>query len=294
MLFMFMLNPAAQAVQSLKLRFSSGVSLVEKSIIDLDLNNLSQARLPVGNGFWEMELSAPVTTERLSLWLQERVQVVIHSAHPLDASVIRKEKQRFFVPRNSTIDLSVFQVPEVASGGALINSQVLMSQVSGPFYLESKRTNTLRSLFVQGLGWMEVFSPRVGIVRIGASFFEPLSMATKDSPKDSDLNAIHRLQTLFHEGRHSDGNGENTTFPHQICPRGHTYQGRRACDDSVNGGYRISAETAKLLSNDCRNCSVAEKEALLVLEADSWERILPAARRKDTRPESVQRLEKRK
>jgi hypothetical protein len=43
-----------------------------------------------------------------------------------------------------------------------------------------------------------------------------------------------------------------------------------------NGAYRIGAEAIQLMLQDCADCSEAEKEALLVIQADNWERVLPS------------------
>jgi hypothetical protein len=72
------------------------------------------------------------------------------------------------------------------------------------------------------------------------------------------INTIHRLATLFHEARHSDGRGRYATFPHIQCPRGHELQGYPACDDIANGAYAVGVAVDELLVANCHTCTANE------------------------------------
>lgn len=81
-----------------------------------------------------------------------------------------------------------------------------------------------------------VFSPRVGILKIGKGLFDDY----KGKIKQNSLSGlIFRLATFFHEARHSDGHGESLAFSHSYCPKGHDYEGHLSCDHSLNGSYQI-------------------------------------------------------
>jgi hypothetical protein len=120
-----------------------------------------------------------------------------------------------------------------------------------------------------------VLSPRVGIIQIGKGLFHPNLTITPDEPNNL-ANSINRLGTLFHEARHSDGNGKSLIFGHAICPSElKEYAGFAACDRNLNGPYSVGVATILEMTKNCKTrCSEAETEVLAMITLDSASRII--------------------
>lgn len=120
-----------------------------------------------------------------------------------------------------------------------------------------------------------VLSPRVGIIQIGKGLFHPNLTITPDQPNNL-ANAINRLGTLFHEARHSDGNGKSLIFGHAVCPSDlKEYAGFAACDRNLNGPYSVGVATILEMTKNCKErCSEAETEILAMITLDSASRII--------------------
>jgi hypothetical protein len=116
-------------------------------------------------------------------------------------------------------------------------------------------------------------SPRVGIIQVGEGLFlERFRIQPKQI--EAPANSIARLGSLFHEARHSDGNGASLGFGHAVCPAGHPYGGQNSCDRNRNGPYSVASAILKILLRECRDCSVEEKESLRVRILDYSSRII--------------------
>lgn len=90
---------------------------------------------------------------------------------------------------------------------------------------------------VPGIGLVNIDSPRAGLVQFLPSFFTP-----NDFRRLQFNDKIKRLGVLFHEARHSDGNGENLGFPHIHCPKKEaTKKSILQCDTSTNGPNAVQA-----------------------------------------------------
>lgn len=118
-----------------------------------------------------------------------------------------------------------------------------------------------------------VSSPRVGIIRVGEGLF----MSQKGfGDVDSFVNRVYRVVTLFHEARHSDGNGESLGFGHFICPISHPYAGSHACDGNNNGPYSVGSSVLFEMMKNCQTCTKREITILKSVFLDRRSRILPA------------------
>lgn len=120
-----------------------------------------------------------------------------------------------------------------------------------------------------------VLSPRVGIIQIGKGLFHPNLTITPDQPNNL-ANSINRLGTLFHEARHSDGNGKSLIFGHAVCPSElKEYAGFAACDRNLNGPYSVGVATILEMAKNCKTrCTEAETEVLAMITLDSAARII--------------------
>jgi hypothetical protein len=162
--------------------------------------------------------------------------------------------------------------------------QTVMSNVGAAIYLSGKSSNLPLLLRVPGVGRIPVTSPRVGVIQVGSGLFPELSSGSSSGSDDSSgfglapssqARRASRLGTLFHEARHSDGNGKSLGFAHAICPVGHDYEGFNACDRNVNGPYLVGAMLTYHLRNNCSGCSSREQEVLALETLDGLSRIIP-------------------
>lgn len=212
-------------------------------------------------------------------WLLRRVSTIVgESFNATRATEIHPRPGRFSFP--DSILPSWYTDPQITPFSANTPSTsprrllFFMSNLSGPLYLEGKRDGVLRGhrLGPRRVVWAD--SPRAGVIKVGAALFHRDFRPTKARLR-SRANSIQRLTTLFHEARHSDGNGATAVFLHTLCPRGHAYEGSHVCDASSNGPYSVGALTARHLLSDCTTCSVTEQTVLQVRIADNFNRAAP-------------------
>jgi hypothetical protein len=159
----------------------------------------------------------------------------------------------------------------------------VMTNTGSAVYLDGKQSNTLYSINIADQNLI-VASPRVGIIKIGEGLFSN-SRVNSISP-DSLGRRLLRLGTLFHESRHSDGNGSNAGFPHTKCNSG-DFAGYYACESNTNGPYNVEAMILKHFYEICYNCSESELSALQISAADAASRLVYGARKRDSQPEYV-------
>jgi hypothetical protein len=210
----------------------------------------------------------------LQKWLSERSHYIVPENYKYQERM--KVIVSNFVYPNA--DIPVYYEPPVAQKPPPPKSgekvYVGMSNIGSSIYREGKRTKSLLSINVPGIGDVKMISPRVGIFKVGQGLFLPL-LADVDS-WDSAGNSLKRLMMYFHEARHSDGNGKSLGFGHAPCPPGSTYAGFYGCDRNQNGPYTIGGTFLRAAVSSCEKCSSAEKEALRNLYADQFSRILTA------------------
>jgi len=166
---------------------------------------------------------------------------------------------------------------------------VVMANMGPAFYAYGKEMGDLFGAKLDGIGMVPIRSPRVGLLLIGEGLFKPLLERSGWAGQDMNTEAyrIVRLGALFHEARHSDGNGKSLGFHHAVCPDEHDYAGRLVCDRSSNGSYTIGGIMEKSLSDACETCSVGEREALRLYTLDSFNRVIPGSPELDATPEGI-------
>jgi hypothetical protein len=139
------------------------------------------------------------------------------------------------------------------------------------FYSLGKEGKMLLGVQI-GDNMISISSPRIGILQIGEGLFQLTSKA--NSELAAPVNRLIRMATFFHEARHSDGRKKEAGMLHVACPEGHAYAGLAACDQMSNGPYAIDGNMLKIFSENCRECSTPEKEALRLSALDRFSRIL--------------------
>lgn len=226
------------------------------------------------------------SNESITTWLEERIRYVVSA--DITSPVNLKLKRSIYIVEKNVIypnaDLAPLSSESLLKNKTtpeeeMDNSNVQLSNIGASLYLSGKNEKILYGIKIPygTLGSSKkivVNSPRVGIVQIGASFITTLINPSKKKIK-AWSNSIFRLGTLFHEARHSDGNGHSLAFVHAVCPRGHAYEGARACDENLNGPYTIGAHMIAEMAKECDvNCSVMDKETLLLATYDYFGRVL--------------------
>jgi hypothetical protein len=148
-------------------------------------------------------------------------------------------------------------------------AETSMSNVGTALYLVGKKVNVPLALKFSDRFELPIRSPRVGLFQVGPGFF-----TNQYGALENQASAIGRIEVLFHESRHSDGNGETAGYFHATCPDGHDYAGLPACDVSSNGPYTIGGYTERHLIANCRTCTVRERILHQAGIADNFSRVL--------------------
>jgi len=159
----------------------------------------------------------------------------------------------------------------------------VMTNSGSAVYLDGKQSSTLYSLNVAEENIL-VNTTRVGIIKIGEGLFNTTKL--KNSSVDSLPRRFLRLATMFHEARHSDGNGTNAGFPHSKCNSG-DFAGYYACESNTNGPYNLESMLLKHFYRACYNCSETELSALQIAASDAASRLIYGAVKRDPQPEFV-------
>jgi hypothetical protein len=173
-------------------------------------------------------------------------------------------------------------------------SRTLMSNYGVSYYFFGKRISKIVKVDLSKHfnGYHEplsVYSPRIGIISIHENIFKSNLYISPMGRKSAD--SILRISYLFHEARHSDGNGKSLGFYHMKCPPGTDYAGLLACDRSSNGSYMIGAVFLKKSLEVCADCTEEEKDSLRLHYFDSKSRVMTKAVLSPDEVEEINRLE---
>lgn len=271
-----------------RLQFASSVDRRQGEQIDTVLTYLYQSPIPADWRGLDQMLSlmglADASPKSLQDWFEDRVAYVVDENFDVEQH-IKRVPGTFNYPNpdefppewtdaqpmiSATISADVSAAGEraVASTAATSKAQVVMVNLSGGVYLYGKELGSLMEVDIDGIGPVRVTSPRVGILKIGPGMFSLYQGSS------AETNKIFQASTLFHEARHSDGNGTSTSFAHVICPVGHTYQGLLACDRAANGAYTVGATVQRALMESCTNCDESSISELQAMYLDASTRVL--------------------
>lgn len=299
---------SAWATASPPLQISSSVSKAESSALLSDLAQFPGFSVSKADPelYSLMKIDAPNGADaenalhaQMLGWLHTRVNYIVDGSFNENTSVYVLSKTANYQnpgilplilapltnkPANESSELSstLSQVASVFDDGS---AEVVMDNLGSELYTSGKADGAELGVKIPGLkGIIPITSPRVGILRIGPGLFSVF----QDDPKEKiteRYTQISQLATLFHEARHSDGNGRSLGFSHSICPQGHPYQGAAACDDMLNGAYTIQAYLLKAMTESCADCTANEKEALRLGYLDTFSRVVNAAPTNDATQE---------
>lgn len=247
------------------LKYASSVDPSQKAALDEAISSLHL--LDLGTSDQElmkmMKLNdlKPATMQR---WVEDRVQYIVDSEFDTDAATFAADKPGFSFPEPNLVPDS-----NKDSGGNDDSHEVVMLNIGSTVYVDGKRESQLRGVRVPGIGDVIMTSPRIGLLQIGPGLFPDGNISSGNIAID-----IFRASVLFHEARHSDGNGKSAGFLHAACPSGHDYAGKYACDFASNGPYTIGAMVMKNLKEKCTMCTTRQHAGLDLVYADQANRVL--------------------
>lgn len=208
----------------------------------------------------------------LSLWFKERIKYILQS------DLSRYELGLVF-GRETQVGLQQLGTTETGdeanTGGGNIGTAIFLTTLE-----EQQSRSNLSYLIIRiNDSWVSVLSPRVGLMRIGPALFDPDYQVNHTNIRTLS-NSLQRLEVLFHEARHSDGNQASGSvgFAHINCPNDGTIPaelvGVPACDDMANGAYSVGAAVLKPLLHLCeRRCTATEQEVLKAIYLDRISRV---------------------
>lgn len=203
--------------------------------------------------------------EHMHNWILNRVRYIV--GEDMEGSrLVKRPKLLFRFPDTPLPD----EVLDLSSLEQINQVQTVMTNIGGAFYLGGKMSNMLVGLKFPD-ETVTIKSPRSGILQVGSGLFSEDLMINRDQA--SAANSVSRIGTLFHEARHSDGNGKSTGFVHSKCPPGHDYEGHAACEISGNGSYTVGALSQRHLLKNCTRCSTEDKIILSAVVVDAFDRI---------------------
>lgn len=312
-LLLFTCMSALTSIQASEIQVSAYTNPGQIALIKSDLEYLKTIHLdPQGSQFLikVMELKPK---ETLSSWLEDRVKYIIEEDFFNKPGLFKiyplvREKKNVSYPNGhvypEALDaiLGDFLNMELFDDGKSLNttesSTVVMTNIGASLYIQGKLKKELLALrFTENKSFFKkkvlITSPRIGIIQIGEGLFQP-DVRPNALYANALSNRLHRIATFLHEARHSDGNGKTLGFIHPKCPPGHSYEGKNACDSSINGPYVIGAQAAVDAIKWCGDkCSIQEKTMLRVMALDSFSRLINPSKENTTKtlwdatPESI-------
>lgn len=248
------------------LSFDSTVYNNYQEIIRKDLEILSNAGLTDSSDTDTLGINS-FDNANLSHWLSDRVKVIVGP----------------YYTESKYIEKTSVQYPEISLEYTTMTSATTMRNVGAGIYATGRQYGRLYSVYINGIKSV-VNSPRVGIIKIEDGFLS--ARRVSESSDMDDVNSYLRISVLFHEGRHSDGNGADVGLLHASCDSG-DYFGQYACDRYTNGPYSVARVILEKFRKICKHCNSKEKKALDLNIADNASRVLDRALRADPSPESV-------
>jgi hypothetical protein len=256
-----------------ELIYSSKVKQSYKKIINNDLEILKKIEFkkesdPAILTILNIDI---LDSSSLTEWLESRVHYVIHDQVFEKLKIFQAQRSWDYQNQNifPTIETSLLS----ASGKGV----TVMSNIGTAIYHIGKKSGALlginitKSLFTSEK--VKMTSPRKGVIQIGEGLFMRRLQINRSDP-NRPANTFGRLATLLHEARHSDGNGKSLGFFHAICPKGHDYEGLKACDRNLNGPYTVGASLLKEFAKNCDSCDEYESERLRLKYLDSISRVI--------------------
>lgn len=271
-------------IQAKEIVVSAYANSGQISLIQDDLTFLKNLKFDPANSQYLAKAMQLKKNETLYDWLNQRVNYILEEDYFTRKSIfnfspITVEKKNIIYPNFDIFPDNIADLFE-NQPSSMNNATIVMSNIGTSLYLHGKVKNELLSIrFHENKNRvfkkkLIINSPRIGIIQIGSGLFRA---DVRPNPlfASAPSNRFHRLATLLHEARHSDGNGKSLGFLHIKCPEGHNYAGANACDNSTNGPYVIGAQATVDAIKWCgNNCSPTEITMLRAMALDSFSRVI--------------------
>jgi hypothetical protein len=269
-------QPAAVDLQT-HMVFDRHVSATAKESLKRDFKRIERFDLTNGSGndqvLKELLQVQDLSGSSLSTWLKERVRYLLSpDISQYRVGAVLAESRSYEVTRLPSSD------PEETRGMAAAMTGAGLYQAGKQMRSENSDVNYL--MIEVNNSWIHLNHQRNGVMQIGPALFDPRYMPNS-SFQDSYANTAVRVETLFHEARHADGNsvGRSLGFYHAICPEGagvaEEYVKKPACDSNANGPYTVGAKILKAYIEKCGDlCSIQDRTVLEGFMLDSLSRVV--------------------
>ncbi len=257
---------SAQAMESFGgIRFHSSVPEDQLSALKTDLSYVfTNPNQNPDAEFLQVTGLADGSGPVLHNWLNNRVRYIVGTDFNIDRALIRRPKLGFRYPESP--------IPAALRGTQMTSIQIVMANIGSLVYLLGKKSDKLYGLYLDRR-FVFIRSTRAGILQVGPGLFSDLFQINKTDPL-APANSVARGGILFHEARHSDGNGEGAGFLHEVCPPGHLFAGNHACELIGNGSYTVGGLAMRHLLKNCTTCTTEEKAILSTQIADAFSRVI--------------------
>jgi hypothetical protein len=262
----------AEILKGFQAKLDPNLSKAEKAALVSDATRLTELEYKEGTGgLFAIVFQGENPTAGVLKYLDERVSYVFSARTDLD-SLLRSG------PRFQKVQ------SETEAEGSSNESRALLMAMNvgmGAWWMHEAMGPQDGVYFKFEGRKIPISSSRIGLIQLGDGY-----VAERVEPMD-------RLETLVHEGRHSDCTGgmsrldvlrlklgqipENSAcgHAHAICPDGHPMAGIPACDLHPWGAYTIGALFTVTVSQRCTNCSESERLAAELSSYDSLSRVEP-------------------
>ena len=262
----------AEILKGFQAKLDPNLSQQEKAALVSDATRLTELEFNQGTGgLFAQTFPGESPTLGILKYLDERVSYIFSSSADLDS--LLKIGPRFQALK-----------PESKPEDSLEDSRALLMAINVGMgaWLIHESMGPDQGLYFKFEGRkVPISNSRVGLIQLGGGYVA------------ERVNPIDRMETLVHEGRHSDCTGGMTQLDvlrlkvgmlpenpscghtHAICPDGHPLAGLPACDLHPWGAYTIGAMFSVTLSGRCTNCSEAEKMSAELSAYDSLSRVEP-------------------
>lgn len=209
----------------------------------------------------------------MSKWLKDRVRYMLNadlSLYRMGTVIARNQSLKLFSEAPSKPEESR-NVAAVMIGAALYKygKDLRVSQPSVNYVM----------IEVNDV-WVHANTQRNGVMQIGPALFDPDFQPNRVDAA-AYANTAVRVDTLFHEARHADGNSASRSlgFLHVECPAdagiAPEMVGQPACDSNANGPYTVGSRILKAYIKKCgRLCSAKDKTVLEAFLLDSVSRVV--------------------
>jgi len=169
---MVAISSLAQATRFGGILLHDSLGEAEKRAFESDLRYLYLSRIrQVDDKFLEVTGLSRGDGREMHLWLLRRISTIVGKDFDVDAATIdhpRGDRHRF---PTSPLPAWYSGIEAAAAPAPATRMVFLMTNVTGPIYLEGKRDGMLRGLRLGERHVVWADSPRVGVVQVGEALF---------------------------------------------------------------------------------------------------------------------------